>query len=55
MFKIEDKVPARWKCGHELTHLRGFDDSQTRTRFLAERCLACGEIALIRVNGTRDV
>ncbi|TWC00447.1 hypothetical protein FBZ93_105244 [Bradyrhizobium macuxiense] len=51
MFKAE-QTTVRCKCGQELTNLRLLVDSQTGTRFLTERCEACGEIAIILANAS---
>ncbi|MBR0869187.1 hypothetical protein JQ633_02365 [Bradyrhizobium tropiciagri] len=46
MFKAERSI-IRCRCGQELTNLRSFPDNQTGTRFLTERCEACGEIVVV--------
>ena len=43
----KEETIARCKCGHEITNLRSYLDTQTSTRFLTARCDACGEIAVI--------
>ena len=46
MLKTEEAI-RRCKCGRELTNLRSFPDAQTGTRFLTQRCEACGEVSII--------
>lgn len=54
MFKTQQAI-VRCRCGHELTHLRSFPDNQTGTRFLTERCEACGEIAVVLADQKQGV
>lgn len=48
MFKNEEKI-VRCKCGNEVVNLRTLADGKTGAGFLAGRCIACGEIAVIPV------
>jgi ribosomal protein S27E len=47
MFTDQETI-VRCKCGRELSDLRCVSDAKTGTRFLTERCEACGELTIIR-------